>query len=337
MRFSDFVQLMHRYIGCSVTQQEYVLYLTNLVIRDPMTDDEKKLDEDDALNPLSGKKDMSSLSKIYSGTDNRKIKQKDARTIQGLFSKTKFVDAFRTVDYEAREELIEKLKGFGIQGNLEVDNIDEVCAELFYRFIDAMASNKVYIDTAIPVHIDSYGNRYVTVEVSTVYVKDGKLYVGDEVLELPAALAPEKDIRPEEMPYVNALCAAYADALAQAVTPDIIETLPGRYRRDFTSQRTSYYEAEWLHHSVRDVFDGGEEKFEALKKDAYDGIESTYLQDYDNGYQRLQAVLDKITNTTLDTSSIDRIKSLMKNVHKKGICHILVNDGTINSWVDIDE
>lgn len=337
MRFSDFVQLMHRYIGCSVTQQEYVLYLTNLVIRDPMTDDEKKLDEDDALNPLSGKKDMSSLSKIYSGTDNRKIKQKDARTIQGLFSKTKFVDAFRTVDYEAREELIEKLKGFGIQGNLEVDNIDEVCAELFYRFIDAMASNKGYIDTAIPVHIDSYGNRYVTVEVSTVYVKDGKLYVGDEVLELPAALAPEKDIRPEEMPYVNALCAAYADALAQAVTPDIIETLPGRYRRDFTSQRTSYYEAEWLHHSVRDVFDGGEEKFEALKKDAYDGIESTYLQDYDNGYQRLQAVLDKITNTTLDTSSIDRIKSLMKNVHKKGICHILVNDGTINSWVDIDE
>ena len=337
MRFSDFVQLMHRYIGCSVTQQEYVLYLTNLVIRDPMTDDEKKLDEDDALNPLSGKKDMSSLSKIYSGTDNRKIKQKDARTIQGLFSKTKFVDAFRTVDYEAREELIEKLKGFGIQGNLEVDNIDEVCAELFYRFIDAMASNKGYIDTAIPVHIDSYGNRYVTVEVSTVYVKDGKLYVGDEVLELPAALAPEKDIRPEEMPYVNALCAAYADALAQAVTPDIIETLPGRYRRDFTSQRTSYYEAEWLHHSVRDVFDGGEEKFEALKKDAYDGIESTYLQDYDNGYQRLQAVLDKITNTTIDTSSIDRIKSLMKNVHKKGICHILVNDGTINSWVDIDE
>ena len=337
MRFSDFVQLMHRYIGCSVTQQEYVLYLTNLVIRDPMTDDEKKLDEDDALNPLSGKKDMSSLSKIYSGTDNRKIKQKDARTIQGLFSKTKFVDAFRTVDYEAREELIEKLKGFGIQGNLEVDNIDEVCAEHFYRFIDAMASNKGYIDTAIPVHIDSYGNRYVTVEVSTVYVKDGKLYVGDEVLELPAALAPEKDIRPEEMPYVNALCAAYADALAQAVTPDIIETLPGRYRRDFTSQRTSYYEAEWLHHSVRDVFDGGEEKFEALKKDAYDGIESTYLQDYDNGYQRLQAVLDKITNTTLDTSSIDRIKSLMKNVHKKGICHILVNDGTINSWVDIDE
>ena len=167
MRFSDFVQLMHRYIGCSVTQQEYVLYLSNFVIRDPMTDDEKQLDEDDAFNPFSGK-DVSTLSKIYSGAQNRKIKQEDARTIQSLFSKTKFVDAFQTVDYEAREELIGNLNGFGIQGNLEADNIDEVCAELFYRFIDAMASNKGYIDTSIPVHIDSYGNRYVTVEVSTV-------------------------------------------------------------------------------------------------------------------------------------------------------------------------
>ena len=107
--------------------------------------------------------------------------------------------------------------------------------------------------------------------------------------------------------------------------------------REDTVEISRHKGAEWLHHSVRDVFDGGEEKFEALKKDAYDGIESTYLQDYDNGFQRLQEVLDKITNTTLDTSSIDRIKSLMKNVHKKGICHILVNDGTINSWVDIDE
>lgn len=158
MRFSDFVQLMHRYIGCSVTQQEYVLYLTNLVIRDPMTDDEEKLDENDDFNPLSSK-DVSTLSKIYSGAQNRKIKQDDARIIQSRFSKSRFVDAFQTVDYEAREELIGKLKKFGIQGNLEVDNIDEVCAEIFYRFIDAMASIKATLIRCfrfilIPMEID---------------------------------------------------------------------------------------------------------------------------------------------------------------------------------------
>lgn len=79
-----------------------MLYLTNLVIRDPMTDDEEKLDEDGAFNPLLSK-DVSTLSKIYSGAQNRKIKQGDARTIQSLFSKSKFVDDLQTVDYEARE------------------------------------------------------------------------------------------------------------------------------------------------------------------------------------------------------------------------------------------
>ena len=281
-------------------------------------------------------KSTSYFSKVYTGENGRKISKQDARVIQGRFSKTKFVDEFMTVDTEARENLVEDLKQHNV--NADIDNVDEVCAELFLKLINAMADGKGFIDTAQDnVLVDSGGTRIVMVTVDSVFVKDGKLHVGDEVLQLPVALAPDKDIKPEEMPYVNALCAAYADALMQAVTPDIIGTLPGRYRRDFSSQRASYYEAEWLHHSVRDVFDGGEEKFEALKKDAYDGIESTYLQDYDNGYQRLQAVLDKITNTTLDTSSIDRIKSLMKNVHKKGICHILVNDGTINSWVDIDE
>lgn len=124
MRFSDFVQLMHRYIGCSVTQQEYVLYLTNLVIRDPMTDDEEKLDENDDFNPLSSK-DVSTLSKIYSGAQNRKIKQDDARAIQSRFSKSKFVDAFQTVDYEAREEYLNltgarfNLSSFDIEVNGE--------------------------------------------------------------------------------------------------------------------------------------------------------------------------------------------------------------------------
>ena len=31
------------------------------------------------------------------------------------------------------------------------------------------------------------------------------------------------------------------------------------------------------------------------------------------------------------------IIGLIANLEKKGICHILVNDGTIKSWVNIDE
>jgi len=31
MTFSDFLQLMHSYIGCDVTKQDYVLYITRMV------------------------------------------------------------------------------------------------------------------------------------------------------------------------------------------------------------------------------------------------------------------------------------------------------------------
>ena len=42
MTFSEFLQLMHSYIGCDVTKQDYVLYITNLIIREPANDAEEK-------------------------------------------------------------------------------------------------------------------------------------------------------------------------------------------------------------------------------------------------------------------------------------------------------
>ena len=60
-------------------------------------------------------------------------------------------------------------------------------------------------------------------------------------------------------------------------------------------------------------------------------------EDYENGYDRLKAVLEKITNTTLSKSALVNVIGLIGNLEKKGICHILVNDDVINSWVNVDE
>ena len=62
----------------------------------------------------------------------------------------------------------------------------------------------------------------------------------------------------------------------------------------------------------------------------------TYRKRYDTGYDRLIAVLEKITNTRLDLSTLVQIRNLIGNMERKGICHILVNDGTIESWVRRD-
>ncbi len=99
----------------------------------------------------------------------------------------------------------------------------------------------------------------------------------------------------------------------------------------------AYYSTVSIERSVRDIFDEGEDEFVKLKDDAWHGINTTYWKDYDDGYARLNAVLEKITSTTLDSSVLSQMRNLIGNLEKKGICHILVNDGVIESWVNIDE
>lgn len=164
------------------------------------------------------------------------------------------------------------------------------------------------------------------------------IYLGTDEIVLPVQLVPQSALEAHELPYINALCEVYAEKKSQEVTPDSIDTLPSMYRRHFAEQRKAYYSAESVHRSVREVFSDGEQQFSALKDDAYDGIEPTYYDDnYATGYDRLRAVLEKITSTTLTKSALVNIIGLISNLEKKGICHMLVNDERIRSWVVIDD
>lgn len=164
------------------------------------------------------------------------------------------------------------------------------------------------------------------------------IYLGTDEIVLPVQLVPQSALETHELPYINALCEVYAEKISQEVTPDSIDTLPPMYRRHFAEQRKAYYSAESVHRSVREVFADGEQQFSAVKDDAYDGIEPTYYDDnYATGYDRLRAVLEKITSTTLTKSALVNIIGLINNLEKKGICHMLVNDERIQSWVVIDD
>lgn len=164
------------------------------------------------------------------------------------------------------------------------------------------------------------------------------IYLGTDEIVLPVQLVPHSALEAHELPYINALCEVYAEKISQEVTPDSIDTLSPMYRRHFAEQRKAYYSAESVHRSVREVFVDGEQQFGALKDDAYDGIEPTYYDDnYATGYDRLRAVLEKITSTTLTKSALVNIIGLISNLEKKGICHMLVNDERIRSWVVIDD
>lgn len=164
------------------------------------------------------------------------------------------------------------------------------------------------------------------------------IYLGTDEVVLPVQLVPQSELEQHELPYIDALCEVYAEKISQEVTPDLISTLPPLYRRHFAEQRKAYYGAESVHRSVREVFADGEMQFNTLKEDAFEGIEPTYFDDsYASGYDRLRAVLEKITSTTLTKSALVNIVGLIGNLEKKGICHMLVNDERIRSWVVIED
>lgn len=334
MTFSEFAKLMHSYIGCDRQQQEYVQYLTNLVMREPLTPEEEAADNEDRYNPLAGKT-KSLLGKIYSGEGKHKISQKDARTIKGRFSKVKFVDEFMNLEDDAKENLIEELAMYGVSCTLH--DVDEVCAELFNQLILALAEGRDCIDTGVVSRVDSTGKKLIDFPLASAYVKDGKLCIGGETITLPIQLMLTEEIAPHEQPYINALFEAYADALHRdAITKDDIDMLSTRHKTFFSNQRKAYYAAESIQRSVREVYGDGENQFRILKEDAFEGIQETYWGNYTDGLLRLNAVLEKITSTTLNKSALTHIVNLIGNLEKKGICHILVNDEAIQSWVNID-
>ena len=185
---------------------------------------------------------------------------------------------------------------------------------------------------------DKDGKPYVPITPTRYDSTSGTVFLGNETVKLPVQLVPQSSIAPHELPYVNALCEVYAEKISKAVTPNMIDTLSPGLRRNYAEQRKAYYSAESIQRSVREVFSDGEQQFQALKDDAFDGISTTYYDErHLTGYDRLQAVLDKITSTTLTKSSLMSIIGLIGNLEKKGVCHILVNDDVIKSWVNIDE
>lgn len=343
LRFCEYVQFLHSCIGGDRGRAEYVEYLTSLFLRE-MTDEELQKEQDNEavgqnnkmFNPMSGKNSKSTLVKIYTGEQNRKISRRDARTLLQRFDDSAFKQEFEKVEVAARKPMVEKLATWGI--TTTVYTLDQSCSEIYRQFLEAMSRGKDVLDLLVTPTKKTDKIPSAEVIGKQAYVREGKLYVGGMVIELPEELTVREDIAEHELPYVNALYAAYEDAEGHRIkSREDLEGLHIIYRKNFSEQMRAYYAAEGMRRSVSEVFLDGDNQFELLKEDAYTGIYETYWDFYDNGFKRLQAVLIKITNTRLDKSTLSLIQNLLDDLVRKGVCHILVNDGLITSWVIKDE
>jgi hypothetical protein len=167
-------------------------------------------DTDDDLCPLLDKK-PDYLTRIYNGS--KLIPRTDATFINGHLDKGKF-EAYISV---FSDDAIEGLRSALTQKGIKIDNkyqVAAVCADiladiLIERVNDGKldkSKNKLGIANELMLSQEKF--HLPQVPLATVYVKDGKIHIGDNIIKLPKKLVPPGDIKPHEQIYITELLGA---------------------------------------------------------------------------------------------------------------------------------
>ena len=325
VKFFEFAKLMHDNYEEKANAGKFVVILIDAIL-----DDEAL--EKDSPNPLYGL-GKSTLEAYYSG--RRPISQKKAAQIVPRLSEETFAGFVETYSMDALDHIRDKLAEYGF----DVPSYDvgralaNILAQMIKRRSEGLSDDVVKLDYK---RYES-GQLLKNIAPASIERRGDKLHIAGEIITINRALVPD-NIAEQELDYIRALYEVFAEKLKmETFTSNDVQFLPKSMKANYREQRKAYYSAVSIERSVRDVFDDGEDEFQKLKDDAWDGINTTYWREYPDGYARLNAVLEKITNTSLDGSVLSQMRSLIGNLEKKGICHILVNDGVIESWVSIDD
>lgn len=255
--------------------------------------------------------------------------------------RTGFEQAIEEASDDARTTLATSIKN-GRYTTKRVDRgtVAHVCTDLFIEIIGEAAGQIAPKNKkAFPEQIGKA--RLIFVQVNTKYIKDKNVIRVDGVDHpISPELADGGSSMTSELPYKSALYEIYTVKLGKKINnQNMKQEAPKNIVSHFDRQQRDFNDAAWYEHSLRDTVADFDNQFSLLKQDAYDGIEETYYNDEygTNGMKRLREVQDKIITITLDLSNLKNIDNILSNNIKKGLCHLMVNDKLIKSWVDINE
>lgn len=255
-----------------------------------------------------------------------------------------FEQAIEDASDDARTTLATSIKN-GRYTTKRVDRgtVAHVCTNLFIEIIGeaagqiAIKNKKSFPKTSRESKIDIRTGQHQSIE----YIKDKNVIRVDGVDHpISPELADEGSSMTSELPYKSALYEIYTVKLGKKINDqNMKQEVPRNIVSHFDRQQRDFNDAAWYEHSLRDTVADFDNQFSLLKQDAYDGIEETYYNDEygNNGMKRLREVQDKIITITLDLSNLKNIDNILSNNIKKGLCHLMVNDKLIKSWVDINE
>lgn len=333
MKFYELLSLLKKTLPIpGKNQPEFMSNLLNLFVEDSAEDDPR-------FEQFSGFTNKSTITKIFSG--KRKFPKDIADFILSNNDKSKFIDLISQLSYDTSNEIKEILTDKGLYCPQNMD-LSDTLADIFMMFLRAASDKKDEIDlkcinTSEEAALRN-NKRPVPLELSEYSPDDNVINIGNEHIKLPPGLKKPKEIQQKsESPYIKALLEIYSENKNTVSSLTNLDELPPKCKNHLEKQRAEFYSSESIARIARETFSDGEEQFKRLEKEAYDGIEPAYHSSCPNGKERLRIVQDKITSTTLSASKLANIVGLINNEAKKGLCHKLVNDNYIKSWVNIDD
>lgn len=257
--------------------------------------------------------------------------------------RTDFDRAISEASLDARTSLANSIKaGHYTEKRVDRGTVAHICTDLFIKIITEAAGqstikNKKSFPTAMESKIDIRAGQHQSIE----YIKEKNVLRVDGIdYPIPPELSDDDANIAIIFPYKSALYELYTSKLGKKINDKNFMREATSYEvHHFERQQRDFTDAAWYEHALRDTVDDFDYQFSLLKKDAYDGIEETYFNDEygENGMKRLREVQSKITTITLNLSNLKNIDNILSNNIKKGLCHLMVNDGKIKSWVKIDE
>ena len=159
------------------------------------------------------------------------------------------------------------------------------------------------------------------------FISDSQVRIGGKVIKLPPALYAPTLPTEQENEYVSALLSVYSQA---SITIDDLE-FPEQ--AEIQIHREYFYSAESVLNKVRKFFYDAENEFNTLKNEVFDSIKLDLVRSYPNGYSKLTNTMDKVIIISLSKSYFSKPgNQLVGNGEKRGVVHMLVNDGKVR-WL----
>ena len=328
MDFSAFVNILFgcrkpyddgRYPG----QAEFIKILFDALIPDDVYE-QGILKE----NPIySYKKRM--LEYIFTG--DRHIDPNIAATIKRVMDLPTFEGYFDDFSEDGLVSLSGDINEYGF--DTTSTDVIKAAGSIMAQLIEHIADGKPEDVVVLDYKAREKGRRHVKdIVPTTLEYRDGKFDIKGELITVDMSKYSEEEAD-QTLRYVQALYEAYESRLKRKIDASNVDTMPEEMQENFTEQNRAFYYADSIRHNIEEMFYEGEDEFNKIKDNEWMFIRRTYRRPYDDGFERLEAVLDRAMETDLNSSVLANIRNLIDNLMKEGICQIMVNDGKIISWV----